>query len=219
MTSTKVYNEEQLTAHLQQLMPAGYSMNQYGQFVKSEANRSILLNLGYVNFFPFGVYFNGFSAGISFHRVEEILHEVYENHPNLDWGHEIDSNTFSRSFSHSVLGQDFFITNVRKVQVENDASFYQVKPYLQQMIDAALTFLQENQTLQDFYDLSEPMTLEEKANFYSPPPMPPRRLIVKKLLNQPYTDLAQGDIDFYVQENDNVEAAFAQDLKNHLDSL
>ncbi len=49
--------------------------------------------------------------------------------------------------------------------------------------------------------------------------MPPRRLIVKKLLNQSYIDLAQGDIDYYVQEGDNVEASFAQDLKNHLDNL
>lgn len=216
--STKVYNEEQLTAHLQQLLPAGYSMNQYGQFVKTEPHRSILLSLGYAEFFPFGVYFSGFGAGICFHRVEEILHEVYVNHPNLDWGHNIDSDTFSRSFSHSVLGRDFFIDNVYEVQVEDDATFNQVKPYLQQMINAALAFLEEYQTLQDFYDLSEPMTLEEKANFYSPP-MPPRRLIVKKLLNQSYIDLAQGDIDYYVQEGDNAEASFAQDLKNHLDNL
>ena len=165
--STQVYNEEQLTAHLQQLMPAGYSMNQYGQFVKTEPHRSILLSLGYAEFFPFGVYFSGFGAGICFHRVEEILHEVYVNHPNLDWGHNIDSDTFSRSFSHSVLGRDFFIDNVYEVQVEDDATFNQVKPYLQQMINAALAFLEEYQTLQDFYDLSEPMTLEEKATYYT----------------------------------------------------
>ena len=167
--STQVYNEEQLTAHLQQLLPAGYSMNQYGQYVRTEPHRTIVLTLDYSEFFPFGVYFSGFGAGISFHRVEEILNEVYVNHPNLGWGHSLDSSTFSKAFGYSVLGRDFFIDNVYEVQVEDDASFYQVKPYLQQMIDVALTFLDENQTLQEFYDLSEPMTLKEKANFYSPP--------------------------------------------------
>ena len=216
--STHVYNEEQLTAHLQQLMPAGYSMNQYGDFVKTESYRTIVLSFDYSEFFPFGIYFSGFGAEISFHRVEEILNEVYVNHPNLGWGHALDSNTFYKDFGYSVLGRDFFIDNVYEVQVEDDATFNQVKPYLQQMINAALTFLEEHQTLQDFYDLSEPMTLEEKANFYSPP-MPPRRLIIKKLLNKAYIDLAQGDIDYYVQEGDNAEASFAQDLKNHLDNL
>ena len=216
--STHVYNEEQLTAHLQQLMPAGYSMNQYGDFVKTESYRTIVLSFDYSEFFPFGIYFSGFGAEISFHRVEEILNEVYVNHPNLGWGHALDSNTFYKDFGYSVLGRDFFIDNVYEVQVEDDATFNQVKPYLQQMIDAALAFLEEYQTLQDFYDLAQTMTPQEQAKFYSSPP-PPRKLIIRKLLSIPYADMAQQLVTAYNDHNLVADANFFVELKNHLDSL
>ena len=49
--------------------------------------------------------------------------------------------------------------------------------------------------------------------------MPPRRLIVKKLLNQPYTDLVQEMITYYTQQGQAIKASFYQDLKNYLDNL
>ena len=215
-----VYNKEDLLNHLQQIIPTGYNMNQYGQFLKrdDDNDRSIMLSFGIRERFPFGVNFFGFGAGITFHKVEEVLHTVYLNHPNLEWGHDLESNTFYRGFANRVLGRQFIIDNVDNVTVENDVTFAQVRPYLQQMLDAALNFLSTYETLQQFYDLAQTMAPRDNAAFYGNEP-PPKRLIIRKLLGIPYDSLANQYINEYVSLNYNADAAFIQDLKNHLDSL
>ena len=218
--STTVYNEGELYNHLQQLLPSGYSINADGQFLKedSDNNRKIMLSFGIREQFPFGVYFFAFGSGICFNQVEEIIHTVRQNHTNLNWGHEIDMNTFYEDFSDSVLGSDVVNNTVSEILIENDTTFAQVQSYLQQMIDAALSFLDINQTLQQFYDLAEAMPIQEMADFYSQP-LPLRRITVRKLLNEPYEDMANALIIKYTQQSRTEDAAFAQDLKNYLDNL
>lgn len=215
-----VYNKEDLLNHLQQIIPSGYSMNQYGQFLKrdDQNHRTIMLSFGLRERYPFGVNFFGFGAWVRFHQVEDILHDIYQQHPNLRWGHSSESFTFHEDFSDSILGRQFIIDNVDIVTVENDVTFAQVRPYLQQMLDAALNFLSTYETLQQFYDFGETLAPRDNAGFYSQN-SPPKRLIIGKLLGIPYDSLANQFINKYASLNYNADAAFIQDLKNHLDSL
>lgn len=217
---SKVYNKEDLHRHLRQILPAGYGMNSNGQFLKrdDDNDRTIMLSFGIRERFPFGVNFFALGAGITFHQVEEILHTVYLDHPNLEWGHDVDSDTFYRDFSDRVLGRQFVIDNVDDVTVENDVTFAQVRPYLQQMLDAALNFLSTYQTLQQFYDFGETLASRDNAGFYSQN-SPPKRLIIGKLLGIPYDSLANQFINKYASLNYNADAAFIQDLKTQLDNL
>ena len=218
--SITVYNKENLLNHLRQLVPDGYNMNQEGQFLKQDEpnNRTIMLSFGIREQFPFGVNFFALGAGLTYHEVEQILHNIYISHPNLDWDHDLNDDTFYKDFSDSVLGRQFVIDNVDNVLVENDATFEQVRPYLQQMIDAALSFLETHQTLQDFYDFGETLAPRDNAAFYTQN-SPPKRLIINKLIGISYDNQASRYINRYTALNMNANAAFIQDLKNHLDNL
>ncbi|WP_124980997.1 hypothetical protein [Nonlabens xiamenensis] len=140
---SSVYNKEDYHRHLQQIMPAGYNMNQYGQYLLRDENngRTIMISLGGRESFPFGVNFDACSLGVTFHEVERIFHDVYVNHSNLSFGHDLDSNTFHDDFSDSVFTRQVIYDDVYPITVEDDASFAQVRPYLQSMLDAAIAFL------------------------------------------------------------------------------
>ncbi|MGB5980827.1 MAG: hypothetical protein WBG46_01670 [Nonlabens sp.] len=217
---TMVYNKEDLHRHLEELRPEGYVMNKYGQFLKREENndRTIMLTHGRVERFPFGVNFSNFTVGVTFHPVENIIHTVYKNHPDLRWGHDKTANTFGRSFSDRILGREIVLNNVYGVLVEDDASFARVRPHLQTMQDAGLDFLRQHESLRDFHNLAETMQIEEMAGFYSQP-LPVRRITVYKLMGLPYDDMATALINKYAQRNELEKVAFVQDLKTYLDNL
>lgn len=215
------YNRVDLQAHLELIKPAGFSLESFEDdfyFTKHEVDRKIIIKSSHGIYFPSHVNFNGVILKVIYHNVEQIFNEVYINNTNVYFKHILnETTTFNKSF-YSVLSQtdkDKLKTN----EVYDDSSFFIIKSILEQMINAALSFLNQNQTLQSFYDLGETMPIIEQANFYSQP-LPERKLIIKKILNKPdYNSYASELINYHTQEGDIDEVNFLQALKAYLDNL
>lgn len=215
------YNKENLQVHLEQIKPLGYTLESIENeffYTKSETQRKLIISPMYNDYFPHDVVFASVFVDVLYTNVEQIFHDVYVNNQNVDFKHFLNETpTFSKGFS-SVLNS-LEKNKLKNTKVFDDASFSQVKPLLQQMINAAVIFANQNQTLQDFYNLGEAMNIENQANFYIQP-LPQRKMIVKKLINIPYDQYALDLINFYSNiEPDIQEANFIQVLKNHLDSI
>ncbi|MDF0720565.1 hypothetical protein P0M11_11205 [Kaistella sp. PBT33-4] len=214
------YNKENLQTHLEEIKPTGYTLESFENeffYTKNEASRKITITLFYDEYFPHDVICTGISVSILFYNVEQIFHDVYVNNPISDFKHTLNkTNSFKKGFT-------YILTTIEKNKLKNtkvfdDASFAQVKPLLEQMINAAVSFVNQNQTLQDFYDLGETMNEDDQLNFYIHPASF-RMAIVKKLLNLPYTIFLQNEINLYNQHNMSDVSSFAVALKNHLDSI
>jgi hypothetical protein len=216
--SNTTYNKKNLIEHLNSLKPAGYILDSDGFYLKQEAGKRIEIQFSIDEDFPFDARFYGISVGVCFTEVEQIFHLVWQNFPNLDFGHSLTASTFDKSFREDIIGEigyHFLLDN----PVTDAFTFSQVYPYLTQIRNAALAFLNQHQTLQDFFDYAETMTIQEQANFYNQP-LPPRKMILMKLLNNPnYSNYSTDVVDYYNQQSDPTEAAFLQALKNHLDNL
>lgn len=215
------YNKESLQVHLEQIKPLGYTLESFENeffYTKTEPSRKITITPFYDEYFPHDVIFSTVSVSVLFYNVEQIFNDVYVNNQNVDFRHFLNKTpTFSEDFSDVLSSTE--ITLLDSVKVFDDTSFSLVKPLIQQMINAAVVFGNQNQTLQDFYNLGEAMNIENQANFYIQP-LPQRKMIVKKLLNIPYDQYALDLINFYSNiEPDIQEANFIQVLKNHLDSI
>lgn len=216
------YNKENLQSHLELIKPSGFTLESLdGEFfyTKQDAQKKITITPFYDEYFPHDVVFSSVFVDVLFNNVEQIFHDVYINNSNVDFKHFLNETpTFLKGFS-------FVLSNTEKDKLKNtkvfdDSTFYQVKPLLQQMIAAAVNFVNQNQTLQDFYNLGEAMSIEELTNFYIQP-LPPRRMIIKKLTNAPdLNSYAVGLIDRYFNQYNRPQMGnFLQSLKNHLDNL
>lgn len=214
------YNKENLQVHLEQIKPVGYTVESIENeffYTKSETQRKLIISPMYNDYFPHDVVFASVFVDVLYTNVEQIFHDVYVNNQNVDFKHFLNETpTFSKGFS-SVLNS-LEKNKLKNTKVFDDASFSQVKPLLQQMINAAVSFVNQNQTLQDFYVFGETMNEDDQLNFYIHPASF-RMAIVKKLLNLPYDFFLQNEINLYNQHNMNDVSSFAVALKNHLDSI
>lgn len=171
----------------------------------------------YDDYFPHDVVFTGVSVSFLFYNLEQILNNVYVNNPITDFKHTLNkTNSFRKGFTNVLSPVDK--EKLKSTQVLDDSSFYIVKPLLEQMITGAVNFVNQNQTLQDFYNLGEAMNEDDQLNFYVHPASF-RMAIIKKLLNIPYDTFLQNEITLYNQHNMTDVASFAIALKNHLDNL
>ena len=216
-----VYNKEELLAHLELIKPSGYALESFENefyFTKQEPQRKITITPFYDDYFPHDIVFTGVFIDVLFNDVEQIFHNVYVNNSNVDFKHFLNETpTFSKGFSSILTVADK--EKLKSTQVFDDSSFYIVKPLLEQMITAAVNFVNQNQTLENFYNLGEAMGIEQQANFYVQP-LPERKLIIKKLLLvSDYSSHATQLINYYTQEGEIQDANFIQALKNHLDNL
>lgn len=216
--SNTTYNKKNLIEHLNSLKPAGYILDSDGFYLKQEAGKRIEIQFSIDEDFPFDARFYGISVGVCFTEVEQILHQVWQNFPNLNFGHSLTASTFDKGFREDIIGEvgyHFLLDN----PVSDTFTFSQVYPYLTELLNAALNFLNQHQTLQDFYSYGETLQGQEQAHFYNQP-LPARKMIVLKLLNNAgYSSYATNVVNYYNQQSDTVKAAFVNDLKNHLDSL
>ena len=214
------YNKENLKTHLEEIKPTGYTLESFENeffYTKTETSRKITITLFYDEYFPHDVIFSTVSVSVLFYNVEQIFNDVYVNNQNVDFRHFLNKTpTFSEDFSDVLSSTE--ITLLDSVKVFDDTSFSLVRPLIQQMINAAVSFVNQNQTLQDFYDFGETMNEDDQLNFYIHPASF-RMAIVKKLLNLPYTIFLQNEINLYNQHNMSDVSSFAVALKNHLDSI
>lgn len=215
------YNKENLQVHLELIKPAGYTLESFENeffYTKQEVQRKITITPFYDDYFPHDVVFSSVSVNVLFSNVEQIFHDVYINNSNVYFKHFLNETpTFSEDFSDVLASLDE--EKLKSTKVFDDSSFYIVKPLLEQMINAAINFITQNQTLQNFYNLGENMNIDQQANFYIQP-LPERKLIIKKLLSiSDYNNYATQLINYYTQEGEIQDANFIQSLKTYLDSL
>lgn len=215
-----IYTKQSLQTHLELIKPDGFTLQSYGNeyyYTKQESGRKIFIMPSYQEYFPHDVVFSSISVNVLFNNVEQIFHDVYENNTYVDFKHFLnESPTFRKSFYSELTQTDK--DKLNSIQVSDDSTFNIVKPILEQMINAALTFVNQNQTLQNFYDLGETMSTQDKLNYYGHPASF-RMAIIKKLLNIPYNTYLQNEITLYNQHNMTDVVSFANALKTHLDNL
>jgi hypothetical protein len=217
----EVYNKEDVIAHLNTILPQGYTLETDENafyFIKSETDRKIGISVLMNEYFPHDVTYISIYLNVHFNQVEQIFNNVYVNHPNVDFGHDLNFNkTFGEGFYNTLTENEKYV--LENTQVYNDSTFLRVKPVLQKMIDAVLSFLNQHTTLQSYYNLGETMPIAEQADFYGQP-LTARKMISKKLLNiSDYSTYATTVIANANQRGDSIRANFLQDLKNYLDNM
>lgn len=214
------YNKEDLQAHLLLIKPDGYALESIGNeffYTKQETQRKITIRPYYDEYFPHDVVFRTVSIDVLYYNVEQILHDVYVDNSYVHFNHTLNkSKTFSKNFSGTLSTLE--INELCNTKVYDDASFFQIKPMLEQMMTAALNFVEQSQTIQDFYNLGELMDEDDQLNFYNHPASF-RMAIIKKLLNVPYDVFLQDEIAIYEQHNLEDLVSFALALKNYLDNM
>jgi hypothetical protein len=211
-----VYLKENFTTHLLSIMPTGYTLVDEYCFLKELNDRDIRIFIGNTTYYPHSVEFGTVSLYVRFHSVEQVFHNIYANNPLSEFHHDSESSTFSIDTRNSIgqSGIDFLRNN----EVEDDKTFAQVKPYLEQMINNALNFLDNHPTLQDYYNYGESLSVDDNAIFYEQP-LHPRYAIVMHFLNIPYSSFLTTCISEFNQYGMTEDANFCQAIKDYLDNM
>lgn len=155
-------------------------------------------------------------------QVEQIFADAYEAFPqknqlHFGWGN--DSYTFVRGYFEDIIGEPAKQL-LYDTDVHNDETFAIVKPYLQQLFQAAVDFADQHTTLQSLYNYAETLSNDDQNYFYSQP-MAARKMIVKKVLNiNDYDTYSNDKINVFTNVHPMpVLAAYFQHLKNYLDTM
>ena len=214
----ETYIKSDYRAHLELLKPQGFTLNSDEIFEKTINNGKIILYIEADEYFPHSVVFGQVMIGIRFTNVETLFKQACNNTSNAVYSADNDDDTFGRGFGKSVIGEVNF-NSLFENEVEDDQSFQAIRPLLQQMIDAAVAWANQNDTLQKAYDNAEALTFDERSNIYSQP-FPPKYMIAKKLLNKSdYSSYATTAIANATNRGRTERVTFLTALKTILDAL
>ncbi|MEM9327580.1 MAG: hypothetical protein AAGA85_18075 [Bacteroidota bacterium] len=141
-----VYAKENLLEHIATLQPEGFSMleDSFG-YLRADGSKKEVIHLATRNYFPHGACIHGMSAHISFLDIEDALRPLYRAQ---GIGHS-DNYTLKRSLV-DVDGVDY---EQLDQEISDDESFGKVRIELQKLLDAALSFFDQLQTVADAADL------------------------------------------------------------------
>jgi hypothetical protein len=215
----ETYIKADFRAHLELLKPDGFTLNSDDEFEKTISNGKIFIVCRGNEYFPHSFRFGSVLAKIRFANVEDKFAQACTATSNATYSADEDDSTFGKGFAEDIIGEAGFDT-LYDNEVEDDFSFQIVRPLLEQMRDAALSWADQNDTLQKAYDNAEALTLDARSNLYSQP-FPNKYLIIKKLLNKTdFQDYFDELIDFYTNdEPDTNEVLFLNAQKTILDAL
>lgn len=209
-----VYNKKDFDKAIIQLKPEGFEMvSSFGstRFVKKEINRTLIIGIGYNEYFPHGAYVKGVVVSIYYDNVEKLMNRLFTETQitNLSG----DSGTISRSL-FDIGGINY---SVFETEISNNETFGIVALEIKKLIDkAALPFFEDYKTLQKVFEDTEKMEIERMANFIGQP-LPFRRMIIKKLCNDSrYDDYYNMVVDFYKNENSKDDVVLAEHLNKIL---
>lgn len=213
-----VYTKTKLIAHLNAIKPVGYTLNSDLFYEKAITNATIYIRCRGQEHFPHSFIFSSVLVRIRFTNVENIFSQACTATTNSVYQADDDDPTFSKGFFGNVIGQANF-DSLYDNEVYDDQSFNTVRPLLEQMINAALQWANQNDTLQNAYNNAELLSLEERVSLYSQP-FPAKYMIVKKLVGaSDYSSYATDNANYYNSQTDAAKANFYQTLKNILDAL
>lgn len=151
------------------------------------------------------------SVSIGFHQVERLMRELFEQT-------KIKNTSGESTTIKANLGQ---LTDVNYSVFENGISgrdtFQIVATELKKIFENhVLPFFDRYKTLQDILDTTEKLPMAEMSKFIGQP-LPFRRMIIKKLCNDPgYDDYYKMVVDFYKSENSKDDVILAEHLNKLL---
>jgi hypothetical protein len=213
-----VYTKAKLIAHLNEIKPVGYSLNNDLFYEKAISNATIFIRCRGQEHFPHSYIFRSVLVRIRFTNVESIFNQACTATNNNVYKADADDPTFGKGFAGNVIGQANF-DSLYDNEVYDDQSFNVVRPFLEQMIIAALQWANQNDTLQNAYNNAELLSFDERSDLYSQP-FPAKYMIAKKLVGaSDYSSYATTVIASYISRGETVKANFLQTLKGILDAL
>ena len=214
----ETYIKSDFRAHLELLKPQGFTLNSDEIFEKTINNGKIFLYIASTEYFPHSVSLGLVNIGIRFTNVETLFKQACNGTSNAIYSADDDDVTFGCGFGKSVIGEANF-RSLFDNEVEDDLSFQKIRHLLQQMIDAALAWADQNDTLQKAYDNLEAITLDARSDIYSQP-FPAKYMIIKKLMNaSDYSTYSTDIVNYYNSQSDTTKANFYQLLKATLDVI
>jgi hypothetical protein len=212
------YIKSDFRAHLELLKPQGFTLNSDEIFEKTINNGKIFLYIASTEYFPHSVSLGLVNIGIRFTNVETLFKQACNGTSNAIYSADDDDVTFGCGFGKSVIGEANF-RSLFDNEVEDDLSFQKIRHLLQQMIDAAIAWAAQNDTLQKAFDNTEAISLDARSDIYSHP-FPAKYMIVKKLMStSDYSSYSTDIVNYYNSQSDTTKANFYQLLKTTLDAL
>lgn len=213
-----VYTKANYLEHLNLLKPSGFSLNSDEIYEKSISNGEIYMYIAADEHFPHSAIFGQVVIRIRFTNVENIFRQACTATNNTVYQADNDDPTFGLGFADDVIGETNF-DSLYDNEVYDDQSFNVVRPLLEQMINAALQWANQNDTLQNAYNNAELLSFDARSDLYSQP-FPAKYMIVKKLVGaSDYSSYATTVIASYNSRGETNKANFLQTLKNILDAL
>ena len=181
--SQDVYLKSDFYNHLQALLPTGFTRDN-DEFIMTGNDYNIRISFGYTEFYPHAVQFHSVVLHYRFHQVEQIFTSIFSNCTNMPFGNETFFGTFNFGFGrYDILTEEEFIAFATH-DVYDDQSFNQIKPVLENLINEAISFKNQYNSLLDVYNYVESKGSDWWHNYRIPAPA--LRAIVRKVLNISY---------------------------------
>ena len=149
-------------------------------------------------------------VGIFFKKVEEVLKPAYE----LSKVKGLYNHTTIHKSLINIEGIDYKIFDN---EINSNKMFERVATEIEKLIlKGALPFFEKYQSLKAVFEETEKMDIEKMSNFIGQP-LPFRRMIIKKLCNDPsYENYYKLILDFYKAEGAENEVKLTEHLYNLL---
>lgn len=182
------------------------------QWVQELPNRTNIIGVGHSGY-PNLYRTSKPHSEIFFNNVETLLDKAYREssvkrrhgkHPTI------------RGDERNIAGIDY---KVFDIPIKDKFDYPQVLNEVKKIIEQyALPFFEQYNTLEKVWEATEKKEMNELINFIGQP-LPHRRMIIKKLCNDPnYEDYAQMVLDYLKKEND-PEFPVVQYIYDNLQSL
>jgi hypothetical protein len=193
-----IYNRVDFIRHTNRIIPKGFDrlVENENIFIREFENKRERMDYTGREYFPHGAYFQGVIVSISFYSVENTLSKVLNKYQI--------GQRYGDSTIHTVLNDIEGIDYSKfKIEVHNEASFQIVAEEIKKIVKyGAMPFFERYQTLENVFKATEKMPLEQMVDFIGQP-LPQRRMVIKKLCNDPnYNEYVNWLIEYYKSEND-----------------
>ena len=203
-----VYTRASFNGHVKSIVPDGFSqVGSESMFERIFADRKEVIYYSHSDYFPHGVYVQGVIVKTYFFKVEELLDKMFiASSVKNSYG---DTGTISKSLIN-IEGINY---KAFDIEIKDDDTFSSVASEIKKLIQkGAMPFFERYQTLQVVFEETENMPIEQMSNFIGQP-LPFRRMMIKKLCNDPgYEGYYKLVTEFYGAEKSKEELSLASHL-------
>ncbi|HEY9007324.1 MAG TPA: hypothetical protein VIM75_14385 [Ohtaekwangia sp.] len=206
------YNKEDFYKHVATIVPKGFNMVKDScMFERLFSDRKEIIHFSHNDYFPHGVFIKGVIVKTYYNKVEELMMKAFHD-TGIERLHG-DTGTITQLLT-SIEDVNYQILDT---EISNNVTFDIVAIELKKIVEkGAFPFFEYYKTLQVLYEETEKMELEKMADFIGQP-LPFRRMIIKKLCNDPgYNDYYRMVVDFYRSEDSKDDVMLAEYLNRLL---